>query len=478
MITPSTTIRELQKLLADKKITPAESISYYTDRIARYNKELNAVIESYAPDTTTPNGVLSGIPGLIKDNISCAGRITSGGSHILRNYRAPYDATVVARLKKSGADIIGRTNMDEFGFGSTGEYSCYGPTANPWNFAHSPGGSSSGSASAVAAGLAPWALGTETGGSVRLPASFCNLAGLYPTYGLLSRSGLLAFCSSSDQPGVLTRTVADNALILSQIAGHDAADSSSIQVEPRDYTTLITGKLPENFTIGVLSESLTSDGVHSEVKATFAQVIKAYEKKGARIEYITMPNLSHAIAVYFILTRAEAASNLSRYDGTLYGSRVGGNTTLSDMYTQTRHAGFGIEAKRRILMGNYVLSAGHRDAYYNQAQRVRSLIRAEYSAAFSRVDVLMSPTASTLPVLQGAANADPLAIYMADYFTVPNCIIGLPALSVPAGFSREGLPIGFQLIGPRLSEALLYQVGAAYEADYPFWQQLPEQFID
>lgn len=479
MLHPALTIAELHALIARKALSPAEVVAYYSARLARHNSALNALIELTPPTNIPTSGYLAGIPGVLKDNIARTGFVTSAGSRILQNYVAPYDATVVTRLAHEGGVFLGRSNMDEFAMGSTGEYSCYGPTLNPWSKNHTPGGSSSGSAAAVAAGLVPWALGTETGGSVRQPASFCNLVGLYPTYGLISRAGIVAFCSSSDQVGPLTRTVRDNAILTGILGGKDERDSTSLPVEktsPSTYTVDLTGKVPAGLRIGVLAEAMTSEGIDPQVRAAFEEVLAFYRKAGATIEYVTLPHMEHGISIYFILSRAEAASNLSRYDGTLYGNRIDGDRSLTEMYTATRHEGFGIEVKRRILTGNFVLSAGQRDAYYHQAQKARMVLRHEFDEVFSRFDVLMSPTASTLPFPQGAAAADPLAIYLSDYFTVPNCITGLPALSIPCGFSREGLPIGFQCIGPRLSEKKLYEIAYAYEYAYPLWQKQPAGF--
>lgn len=431
MITPYTTIRQLQTLIAEKKVSPTEVISYYHARLAKHGDKLNCVVELFdKPSAPTGDGPLLGIPGLIKDNICQEGHITSAASKILKNFRAPYEATVSARLKAAGAVSLGRSNMDEFAMGGSGEYSAYGPTKNPWNIAHSPGGSSAGSAAAVGAGLVPWALGTETGGSVRQPASFCGLTGLYPTYGRFSRYGLLAFCSSTDQPGPLTKTVYDNALIASLMSGHDPHDASSITQGAQDFTANLDGKLPKGLRVGVMKDALESDGVVPEVKKHFQAAIESLQRMGAQIQYIDMPSLQYGIALYFILSRAETASNLSRYDGSLYGARVEADK-LRDMYITTRHDNFGREVQRRILTGNYVLSAGHRDAFYGKAQEIRDMLRTEYNQAFQSVDVMISPTASTLPFELGALNQDPLAMYMADYFTVSNCITGLPGLSVP-----------------------------------------------
>jgi len=474
---PFSTVHELKQALERKKISATELATLYQERIKKYNGQLNAVIEGFNDVTPTAStGLLGGIPYLAKDNICQEGRITAAGSRILSNYRAPYSATVIKRLNTAGAHSLGRTNMDEFGMGGSGEFSSYGATKNPWDLTRSPGGSSSGSAAAVAAGLVPFALGTETGGSVRTPASYTNLVGMYPTYGLHSRYGVIAFTSSTDQVGVLTRTVADNALVATALSGADAADATSIQIAPKDYTKALTGKLPAGFTIGLLKEAVDAKGMDSAVKERFDAAVQTLEKMGATVKVVDLQSLQYGIALYFIISRAEAASNLYRYDGTLYGKRASQASNLAEMYLNTRSQGFGDEVKRRILVGNYVLSAGHKDAYYNKAQQIRNQLRAEFEKAFNDVTVLMSPTTPTLPCKLNSVVNDPIAMYLADYYTVPNCIIGTPAISVPAGFSPEGLPVGVQFFGPRLSEELLFQVAHAFEAATGYYKTTPKDF--
>jgi len=476
------TIQELKSGLQKKELSSKEVLDFYSARIAQHAPALNCMIENFSnpsgnnsENNSGNNGLLDNIPCVIKDNICQHNRITSAGSKILSNYTAPYDATVIQRIKRAGAVIMGRTNQDEFGMGGSGEFSPYGPTKNPWDTSRVPGGSSSGSAAAVAAGLVPFALGTETGGSVRGPASFCNLVGMYPTYGLHSRFGVIAFASSNDQVGALTKTVYDNALIATALSGHDPKDSTSLNVPAQDYTKNLDGKLPENMTIGVIKDALTSEGIDPQVRAAFDRSIKQLESLGAKIKIIELPTLKYSIAVYFIISRAEAASNLSRYDGSLYGQRAQDTHNLLDMYIKTRDEGFGIEVKRRILVGNYVLSAGHRDAYYNKASQVRAMIRAEFENAFKEVDLLISPTTPTLPFKIGELSNDPVAMYMADYF-MANCVIGTPAISIPSGFSSEGLPIGFQFFGPRLSEALLYKTAYAFEQSTDYHLKHPKNY--
>jgi aspartyl-tRNA(Asn)/glutamyl-tRNA(Gln) amidotransferase subunit A len=304
---------------------------------------------------------------------------------------------------------------------------------------------------------------SETGGSVRQPASFCGLVGLYPTYGRFSRYGLIAFASSTDQPGPLTKTVYDNALVSSILSGHDPKDSTSLPEPQKDFTKNLDGKLPEKLTIGVVRDALESDGVDDEVRESFQKAIKQLEHLGATIKTVDLPDLKYGIAIYFVLSYAEAASNLSRFDGTLYGNRTKDASDLVNMYIKTRHDGFGDEVKRRILMGNYVLSSSHKKDYYERANHVRCAIRAEFDEAFKNVDLLISPTSATPPFKLGELRSDPIAMYLNDYFTVPNCITGMPALSVPSGYTNGSLPIGLQFIGPRLSEELIYKVAYAYE---------------
>lgn len=474
---PFISIQDLKKKLAAKEISPAEVIQFYTNRMKKFAPQLNCLVELFDDaanenPTFNPEQLLSGIPSVLKDNIVQHNRVTSAGSNILKNYKAPYDATVTSRIKKAGSTIIGRTNMDEFAMGGSGEYSAYGPTKNPWNLKHSPGGSSSGSAAAVAAGLIPFALGTETGGSVRQPAAFCGLVGLYPTYGLHSRYGVMAFTSSTDQVGPLTHTVYDNALVTSALSGHCEKDSTSINIPAKDYTKNLNGKFPENLTIGIIRDSLDEKTIHKDILTSFDLAVKHLEKNGAKVKFIDLPHFKYGVSVYFVLSRAEAASNLARFDGTLYGSRTSHPfKDLHEMYLHTRHDGFGIEVQRRILTGTYVLSSAHKDEYYEQASKVRSIMRSEFQNAFKDVDLLISPTTPTNPFTLGGVTEDPFSLYLADYFTVTNCIIGTPGISVPAGYSSEGFPIGIQFLGPRLSEELLYKVAHAFEQTADYFQR-------
>ncbi|MCF7799843.1 Asp-tRNA(Asn)/Glu-tRNA(Gln) amidotransferase subunit GatA [Candidatus Babeliales bacterium] len=474
------TIKEIKEKLEKKEINNSELVDFYINRIKKYNSKINAVLETFDKNTlninNNTNTLLNNIPGVLKDNICQKNQIASCGSKILQNFRATYDATVTERIKNHGGIILGRANCDEFAMGGTGEFSAYGPTYNPWDLERVPGGSSSGSASAVAASLVPWALGTETGGSVRGPAAWCNLVGLYPTYGTHSRYGVVAFASSSDQVGPLTKTVYDNALISTALSGHDPKDSRSLLKEKIDFTHNLTGKLPENLTLGILQDSIESESVDPQIKEKFLDAIKVLEKLGAKIKYVNLPNLKYGISVYFIVSRAEAASNLARFDGSLYGLRNKEAKNLHDMYTQTRHDNLGIEVKQRILTGSYVLSSTHKGAFYDKANHVRCVMRAEFEKTFKDVDLILSPTSPTLPFKMGQTKHDPLTMYMADYFLVSSCMAGVPALSIPCGFSKENLPIGFQFIGPRFSEKLLYQVAYAYEQNTEYHLKNPAGF--
>lgn len=471
---PFITIKELKEKLSRKEISPQEVYTFFLERIKKYDGKINSVVEAF-DDVNVPNfdatKILSGIPTLLKDNIAQKNRALTAGSNVLKGYNSPYDATVTKRIQQAGGYSIGRTNMDEFAMGGSGEYSAYGITKNPWDLSCSPGGSSSGSAAAVAAGFIPFALGTETGGSVRQPAAFCDLVGMYPTYGSHSRSGVIAFTSSTDQPGALTRTVYDNALVGSILSGHCSKDSTSLNLSPTDYTKELDGKFPDGLTLGIIEDGIDPDTIHPDILAAFEQSVAHLEKRGAKVKKIDIPHLKNGIAVYFILSRAEAASNLSRFDGTLYGNRSSEAKDLKDMYIHTRHDGFGIEVQRRILTGNYVLSSAHQGEYYSHANQVRSMIRAEFSDAFNEVDLLISPTTPTLPFSLGGVTDDPFTLYLADLFTVPNCIIGTPAISLPAGYSQEGLPIGIQFLGPRMSEKLLYKVAYAFEQSADFFEK-------
>ena len=470
------TIVELKKLLNDGEISHEELLNYFINR-AEQHKDLGAVLETFNKDSILNNfkslGSLAAIPGYIKDNICQKDRVTSCASKILEDFKPTYDATVVSRLQQAGSFLIGRTNMDEFAMGSSGETSAFFKTKNPWNQEHVPGGSSSGSAAAVAAGLAPWALGSDTGGSVRQPAGFCGIVGLKPTYGLVSRYGLIAYGSSLDTVGIFSRTAYDNALILSEIAGHDMKDSSSLSVQKKDYTQKLDGTLKKDLTIGIIEDALEAEGLNPEVRSTVEDAIKVYEEMGAKVKRVRIKSLSYCAASYFIISRAEAASNLARFDGVRYGMREK-ESSLIEMYNKTRHDGFGKEVKARIMVGNYVLSAGHAGQFYDNAQRVRRAIRKELQDAFRNVDVLIMPSQSAPAFKIGQFDDNKLEMDLQDYFTAPVNLTGVPALSIPIGFSKANLPIGMQLIGPNLSEGLLYQTAHAYQEKTDWHKKHPE----
>lgn len=460
-------IKDLKKKIDAKEISHEELLDLSIARFAKYDKELGSALEVFDKDSivkaSKKEGILSGIPGLIKDNIAQEGRKLTCASKILEGYTAVYDATATARLKEQGALLVGRANMDEFAMGSSTETSAFQKTVNPWDKTLVPGGSSGGSIAAVAAGLVPWALGTETGGSVRQPAAFCGVVGFKPTYGLISRYGLVAYGSSLDQVGITTRTVHDTATVLSAIGGNDAQDSSTLAVKPQDYTVGLDGALPNNFTIGVVENAVYAEGMDPEIVAAIEESIKVFEKLGATIKKIKLPTLDYSAAVYFIVSRAEAASNLARFDGVRYGLRDKKAHTLQEMYFNTRHDGFGAEVKSRILVGNYVLSAGHADAYYAQATKVRGLITQEFADAFKGVDLMIMPTHPAPAFKLGTFSQDKLKMDLQDYFTCPMNLAGIPAISIPGGMTKNNLPIGFQLVGPHLSESVIFKAAHAYE---------------
>jgi aspartyl-tRNA(Asn)/glutamyl-tRNA(Gln) amidotransferase subunit A len=414
---------------------------------------------------------LFGVPVALKDNLCTRGVRTTGGSRILEHYVPPYDATVVERLEAAGAVIVGKTNCDEFAMGSSTELSAFGPTRNPWAPDCTPGGSSGGSAAAVAARLVPLALGSDTGGSIRQPAALCGVVGLKPTYGRVSRYGLLAFASSLDQIGPIATTVADAAACLAVIAGHDGRDATSSTVPVADYVATLTGDV-RGLRIGV-ARSLFGDGLDPEVLTACDWGLELLRAAGATLVDVELPHSGHAIAVYYLVAMAEASSNLSRYDGVRYGHRATGSPTLGEMYDRTRDEGFGAEVKRRIIMGTYVLSSGYYEAYYLKAQQVRTLIRQDYERALAQVDVIAMPTSPTAAFRLGDRTADPLQMYLSDVFTVGVNLAGLPAVSVPCGFTAARLPIGLQFIGRPMGEVAILKVADALERDTTFSREPP-----
>jgi aspartyl-tRNA(Asn)/glutamyl-tRNA(Gln) amidotransferase subunit A len=430
--------------------------------------------EARAADARRARGevrsALDGIPVAIKDNLIQRDEPCTCGSRILADFVAPYAGTAVARLVEAGAVVIGRTNMDEFAMGSSTEHSAFGPARNPWDPSRAPGGSSGGSAAAVAAGVVPVALGSDTGGSIRQPASFCGVLGLKPTYGRISRYGLVAFASSLDQIGPLTRTVADCAAVLEVIAGHDPADSTSIPEPAPRCRDALTGDVSD-LVIGLPREVREIEGADPEVLARVAEAVAELERAGAKVREVSLPHTRFAIATYYLIATAEASSNLARYDGVRYGLRAEAHS-LGEMYRRTRSQGFGAEVKRRILLGTYVLSAGYYDAYYRKAMQVRTLLRRDFEEALQGCDVLATPTAPEVAFPLGAKTADPLRMYLSDVYTVSANLAGVPALSLPCGFAAQ-LPVGLQLIGRPLAEGTLLRVADAYQRRTRFHEARP-----
>jgi aspartyl-tRNA(Asn)/glutamyl-tRNA(Gln) amidotransferase subunit A len=469
----SWTIPAVQSALKAKKISARELAAEFYGRIDRRNPELNAYLtvspeRAYAQadrvDAAVARGdelpPLAGVPIAIKDVISTLGIRTTCASKMLETYIPPYDATAVEKLDAAGAVFLGKTNCDEFAMGGSNENSAYGPVRNPRAPDRVPGGSSGGSAAAVAAGLAVAALGTDTGGSIRQPASFCGVPGLMPTYGRVSRYGLVAFASSLDKIGPLATTVADAAAVLSVIAGHDANDSTSAPVPVAEYVAE-AAKPVQGLRIGV-PEDYFGEGLDPEVRERVESGIVQLERLGCKRVPLRMPHTDYAIATYYILATAEASSNLARYDGVRYGLRVPG-ATLTEMYRQTRVRGFGHEVKCRIMLGTYALSAGYYDAYYLRAQRVRGLIARDFADAFQEVDAIITPTAPTPAFRLGEKTSDPLTMYLADIYTVTGSLAGVPGISVPCGTTKAGLPVGMQIFGPHFREGLVLQIAQASE---------------
>jgi aspartyl-tRNA(Asn)/glutamyl-tRNA(Gln) amidotransferase subunit A len=424
-------------------------------------------------------GLLAGVPVAIKDVLCVEGEPTTCGSRMLRGFRPPYDATVIAKLRAAGAILYGKTNMDEFAMGSSTENSAYGPTLNPWDEARVPGGSSGGSAAAVAAELAPLALGTDTGGSIRQPAAVCGVVGLKPTYGRVSRYGLIAFASSLDQIGTFAHDVADTALLLSVIAGRDTSDSTSVDEAVPDYSSTVE-KPPPSLRVGVVREFF-GEGLDPEVAAAVQEALRVYEKAGATIKEVSLPHSKYGIPAYYVVASAECSSNLARYDGTTYGHRAAdfspkypgeeGLPPMIRMMIASRAEGFGTEVKRRIMLGTFALSAGYADQYYNKALKVRRKIRGDFDAAFKEVDVLLGPTSPTAAFKLGERTADPLAMYLSDIYTITANLAGIPGISIPCGFTRAKLPIGLQLLAAPFAEETLLRTAGVFERETDWHQK-------
>ncbi len=474
-------ITRLQTSIARGETTARAAVTSSLDAAEKLNGALNAFLEidregalqrAEAIDTkikrsggTPALPALAGVPVAIKDNICVRGMQTSCGSRILGPYHPPYNATAIERLIAAGAVIIGKTNCDEFAMGSSNENSAFGPVRNPWDTTRVPGGSSGGSAAAVAAGIVPVALGSDTGGSVRQPASLCGVLGVKPTYGRVSRYGLVAFGSSLDQIGVFARHAADAAVVLEVISGRDPHDATTADVPVPNYPADPNADI-KGLRLGIAREFL-GQGLDDEVRSSIENSIDAYRDLGAEIVDIELPHAKYAIAVYYIIATAEASSNLARFDGVRYGFRAEEAPALRDMYRRTRDEGFGPEVKRRVMLGTYVLSAGYYDAYYLKAQKVRTLLRQDFASAFAKCDAVLTPTAPTPAFLFGEKVDDPLAMYLNDIFTVTANLAGVPGISVPCGVSTGGLPIGLQLLGPNWSEASLFRLADAYQQAHP-----------
>ena len=443
-------------------LAPAEVFVAYRDRADADDLNAFVWVADEAGDAADPaRSPLGGVPVAAKDLFCTQGIPSQAGSRILEDYRPPYTATVVRRLAEAGAPLLGKTNQDEFAMGSSTENSGYGPTLNPWDRARVPGGSSGGSAAAVAAGLAPWAIGTDTGGSIRQPAALCGIVGLKPTYGACSRHGMIAFASSLDQAGPLARDVRDAALLFAHMVGRDERDATSLEFP--EAVRLPEAERLDGLRLGVPEELSSGEaGIEPGVHEAFETSLALAEELGAAVQTIQLPHAPHALSAYYLIAPAEASSNLARFDGVRYGLRVDGDATLLEMYERTRAAGFGAEAKRRIMLGTYALSAGYYDAYYGRAQRVRTKITEDFRAAFEQVDLVVTPTSPTVAFPLGSKLDDPLAMYLSDYCTVPMPLAGIPAISIPNGLS-EGLPVGLQLAGPAFSENRLLDAAYALE---------------
>lgn len=480
-------LAQLRDGLQSGHFSSVELTEAWLARIAQFDSELNSFItvlredalaQAQQADQRRQSGSvaspLAGIPYALKDLFCTEGVLTSCGSRMLENFVAPYDAHVASQLKAAGAILLGKNNMDEFAMGSSNENSYYGAVKNPWNSAHVPGGSSGGGSAAVAARLAPMVLGTDTGGSIRQPASFCGITGIKPTYGRVSRYGMIAFASSLDQCGPMAASAEDCALTLNSIAGFDPRDSTSAQEAVPDYTATLNEPLA-GLRIG-LPRSFFAEGLEQAVASRIDEAVKTFEQLGATVKDIDLPNAHLAVPAYYIVAPAEASSNLSRFDGVRFGFRCDNPQDLQDLYERSRWEGFGDEVKRRIVVGTYALSAGYYDAYYRKAQQVRRLIKQDFSAAFHDVDVIMGPAAPTTAFKLGEKSDDPVSMYLADIYTIPTSLAGLPGMSFPIGFDPQGLPVGLQLIGNYFDEARMLNIAHQYQQHTDWHQRVPERF--
>ena len=481
------TVHELQQKLKSKELTIAEILESYCNRINEKEPEVEAFVTTYLEeakaeaqkvqeklDNGEDLGEYAGIPIGIKDNLCMKGTKTTCSSKMLENFVSPYDATVIEKLKDENIISLGKLNMDEFAMGSSTESSYFKKTKNPWNLNKVPGGSSGGSAAAVAANMVPWALGSDTGGSIRQPASLCGVVGLKPTYGLVSRYGLVAFASSLDQIGPITKDVRDSAMLLSLIAGHDEKDTTSEPVEKKDYTKALKNDV-KGLKIGVPKEFF-GEGINEEVKKELTKAIETYKELGAEVEEFSLDVAKYALATYYIIACAEASSNLGRFDGIRYGYRTPEYSNLKEIYKKSRSEGFGAEVKRRIILGTYVLSSGYYDAYYKKAQQVRTLVSNEFSRAFEKYDVILTPTSPVTAFNIGEKSNNPLEMYLADICTVSINIAGVPAISIPCGVDSEGMPVGMQLIGNKFEEEKILNAAYTFEQKVKFRENFKPEF--
>lgn len=481
------TVHELQEKLKNKELTVKEITKAYVDRINEKEKDVQAFVTTFTEeaenkaeeiqkkiDNKEIEGEFAGIPVGIKDNICTKGIKTTCSSKMLENFVSPYDATVMEKINSENLINLGKLNMDEFAMGGSTEHSYFKITKNPWDLSKVPGGSSGGSAAAVAANLLPWALGSDTGGSIRQPASFCGVVGLKPTYGLVSRYGLVAFASSLDQIGPITKDVRDSALLLNIIAGHDKKDTTSVNREKIDYTKCLKNDV-KGLKIGVPKEFF-GEGINSEVKETLQKSIEKYKELGAEIEEFSLDIAKYSLAAYYIIACAEASSNLGRFDGIRYTYRTGEFKNLKELYKKSRSEAFGPEVKRRIILGTYVLSSGYYDAYYKKAQQVRTLVMDKFSKAFEKYDVILTPTSPTVAFGIGTKSENPLEMYLSDICTVSVNIAGLPAISIPCGVNSEKMPIGMQLIGNKFEEEKILNAAYTLEQAVEFRKKYQPEF--
>ena len=481
------TVHELQEKLRNKELTVKEITKAYVDRINEKEKDVQAFVTTLTEeaenkaeeiqkkiDNKEIEGEFAGIPVGIKDNICTKGIKTTCSSKMLENFVSPYDATVMEKINSENLINLGKLNMDEFAMGGSTEHSYFKITKNPWDLSKVPGGSSGGSAAAVAANLVPWALGSDTGGSIRQPASFCGVVGLKPTYGLVSRYGLVAFASSLDQIGPITKDVRDSALLLNIIAGHDKKDTTSVNREKIDYTKCLKNDV-KGLKIGVPKEFF-GEGINSEVKETLQKSIEKYKELGAEIEEFSLDIAKYSLAAYYIIACAEASSNLGRFDGIRYTYRTGEFKNLKELYKKSRSEAFGPEVKRRIILGTYVLSSGYYDAYYKKAQQVRTLVMNKFSKAFEKYDVILTPTSPTVAFGIGTKSENPLEMYLSDICTVSVNIAGLPAISIPCGVNSEKMPIGMQIIGNKFEEEKILNAAYTFEQAVEFRKKYQPEF--